>query len=70
MSVPMPYAQVQVQPVAQLMEPTIEQVRKAQASLLTMPVSSFPLSVSCLDNICGVDKDQAVSHPSKTATDF
>lgn len=38
MPVPMPYAQIQVQPVAQLMEPAFDQIRMAQASLLTKPV--------------------------------
>jgi hypothetical protein len=38
MPIPMPYAQVQVQPVAQLMDPAFDQIRRAQASLLTKPV--------------------------------
>lgn len=41
MPVPMPYAQIQVQPVAQLMEPAFDQIRMAQASLLTKPVSQL-----------------------------
>ena len=38
----MPYSQVQVQPTAQLIEPALEKVRKAQIGLLYMPVSQRP----------------------------
>lgn len=42
MSIPMPYQQVQMQPVAQLIEPTLDRMRQAQQNLLTMPVIDSP----------------------------
>jgi len=39
MSTPMPYSSVQIQPMAQLMEPTHDKVRQAQKDLLFLPVN-------------------------------
>jgi hypothetical protein len=65
MPIPMPYAQVQVQPVAQLMDPAFDQIRRAQASLLTKPVL---LPLLFLSLALDLDVDATLMRPADLAS--